>query len=119
MDVLIPVVLAGAQTVGVNKARFQMPFNGEIITVTGACGTAPTGAALIYDCNVAGATVFTTQSRRPTFDVGESIIDVDEVNRVAESGLFVYGALVTIDCDQIGSSVAGSDVTLLIHLQRR
>lgn len=119
MDVLVPVVLAGTQTAAANKFRMKAPFRGEFLTATVAAATAPTGAALIYDVNIEGTTAFTTQSRRPTLDVSETEIDDSEMNTVAENGAFNLGDLITVDCDQIGSSVAGADVVIMLHLQRR
>lgn len=118
-DVLIPIVLAGNQTAAANKFRMIAPFSGEIVGVTVVAGTAPTDAALIYDVNVEGTTIFTTQSRRPTLDATETEIDYAEMVVVPEAGEFEIGNLITVDCDQIGSTIAGADVTVLLHLQRR
>jgi hypothetical protein len=45
---------------------------GEDLTVTGvraSVGTAPTGATLIVDVNLAGTTIFTTQASRPAIAI--------------------------------------------------
>ena len=75
-------------------------------------GTAPTGAEIIIDVNKNGTTLFTTQSARTTVVAGDydsGAEDVPDVVAVAA------GQYLTVDIDQVGSSVAGSDLTVLIR----
>jgi len=73
--------------------------------------TAPTGASLIFDVNKNGTTVFGTQSNRPTIAASGT---------TATSGApsvttFAKNDAVTIDTDQIGSSVAGADAMIWLR----
>ena len=95
----------GALTAAVNQARATMPAAGQIIDVRASVGVAPTGASAIWDVNKNGTTIFTTQSARPTIPISAfaSPVAVPAVKNVAA------GDVLVLDCDQIGSTVAGTD----------
>ncbi len=70
--------------------------------------TAPTGASLIVDVNKGGTTIFTTQGNRP--EIAASGTDDDsgapDVTALSE------GDVLSVDIDQVGLTVAGSDLTV-------
>ena len=108
--VVLPV--AGAQTVGADKIGFVMPEAGDLRTVHAYLGTVNTGATFIVDVNKNGTTVFTTQTRRPTIAAGAA-------TKSAESGVIEVTSLakgdrVTVDVDQVGSTVAGTNLSVTI-----
>jgi len=80
--------------------------------------TAPTGSALTVDVNKAGVTIFTDQGKRPSIAAGATQDDSDtpDVTALAEGDKDVTalaeGDKVTVDIDQIGSGVAGADLTV-------
>lgn len=67
---------------------------------------APTGQAARFDLNKNGVTVFTTQANRPTIAIGAvtsgKVSNLDIVT-------LADGDYLTLDVDQVGSTVAGSD----------
>jgi len=71
--------------------------------------TAPTGAALIIDINDNGTTIFST---RPEIDAGST---TEDNNHVISDSAIAAGAELTMDIDQVGSTVAGEDLTVLLH----
>lgn len=77
-----------------------------------AAGTAPTGADLIVDVNKNGTTIFSTQANRPTIAAGTNggVSDTPDVTTLAD------GDYLTVDIDQVGSTIAGSDVTVGVLL---
>ena len=82
-----------------------------IIDAAAVVDTAPTDASLIVDVHLNGTTIFTTQGNRPTIvttatDSGLAIPDV-----TAASG----GDVLTVDIDQIGSTVAGADLAVVVR----
>lgn len=85
---------------------------GRTLTLVGAwvaANTAPTGATIIADVNKNGTTVFTTQGNRPTVAIsgnGGGISATPDVTSLAD------GDYLTVDIDQVGSTVAGSNVTI-------
>ena len=71
--------------------------------------TAPTGAALIVDINDGGTTVFTT---KPEIDISGT---TEDNNHAFSDTALAAGTELTLDIDQVGSTVAGSDLTVLLH----
>jgi hypothetical protein len=83
-------------------------------SVTASVGTAPTGASVIIDVNKGGTTIYTTQANRPTIAVSTNTIDdttAPNVTTVADN------EYLTIDIDQVGSTVAGADLTVQVMLR--
>jgi hypothetical protein len=72
--------------------------------------TAPTGAAIIVDVNENGTTIFSTQGNRPqiaaTANTGNTT--------TFDDASWANGNYLTIDVDQVGSTVAGSNLTVTI-----
>lgn len=82
-----------------------------IAKVRASVVTAPTGSALIVDVNKNGTTIFTTQSARPTIAASSTTATgTPAVTTLAD------GDYVTVDVDQVGSLVAGSDLTVQVTL---
>lgn len=75
-----------------------------------AVDTAPTGAALTIDVNKNGTTMYTTQANRPTIAIdGTSATATDpDVTSIA------VGDKISIDIDQIGSTVAGANLAVTV-----
>jgi hypothetical protein len=78
-----------------------------INSVRASVGTAPTGASVIVDINVDGITIFTTQSNRPT--IAASGFTSGKVTNMDVTTI-ANGSYITVDIDQIGSVIAGSDL---------
>lgn len=102
---------AGAQTVGVNRYRWVAPGRGKIVDVKTNLHIAPSGASFIVDVNINGTTIYTNQSNRPTIPINGFTASggVQGVRQVAEN------QTVSVDVDQIGSSVAGSELSVTIQ----
>ena len=101
--------VVGTLTTGNDKAPTLLaPCALTIDKVKVVVKTAPTGAALIIDVNKGGTTIFTTQGSRPSIAIGDTVDDSDtpDVTALAE------GDKLTIDIDQIGSTIAGADLTV-------
>jgi hypothetical protein len=84
-----------------------------IAAVRASAGTAPSGADIVTDVNKNGVTIFTTQANRPRVLAGSNtsgkIINMDVVS-------LGDGEYLTVDVDQVGSGVAGADLTVQIWL---
>lgn len=101
----------GDATTGPGSFRFPMPTSATISGVAATADTAPTGAALIFDVNKNGTTIFTTQANRPTILAGanqSTEFAVPDVTSVATNDL------ITVDIDQIGSTEPGANVVVVI-----
>lgn len=102
----------GTLATGTGTIPFRVPVAMTIQHVRLACGTAPTGAAILVDVNKGGTTIFTTQANRPTIATSatsETATTAPDVTSLAA------GDKLTVDIDQIGSSVTGSDLTITVY----
>jgi hypothetical protein len=103
----------GALTVATSVAEYwQTPAKCIIDEVRVHVGTAPTGAAILVDVNAGGTTIFTTQSNRPSIAAATT----DATSGTADGGTSIAkNASLTIDVDQVGSTVAGSDLVVFVR----
>jgi hypothetical protein len=110
-----PFSLAGAVTTGAGVLRF--PVKGgtfQIQTVAAMVGTAPTGASLIVDVNKNGTSIYGTQANRPTIAASANAATVGAHTATTVTD----GDYITVDVDQVGSTVAGSNLVVVIRMQR-
>ena len=92
-------------TVGTNKLTFRMPFAMNLTEVKASVGTAPTGANLVVDINEGGTTILSTKL---SIDAGEETSETAATPAVISDASLAEDAEITIDIDQIGSTVAGA-----------
>jgi hypothetical protein len=101
----------GAMTTGVGGSDGRIwnlsGVTRTLINVGIALGTAPTGAAFIADLNKNGTTIFTTQGNRPSIAAAANYA----ASGTPDVTTWAHGDYITLDRDQIGSTVAGSDLT--------
>lgn len=102
---------SGALTVKTGVGRYPAFVSGTIVGIRATINTAPTGASVIVDVNKNGTTMYSTQANRPTIAVSTNSVNATLPNTTT----FVAGDYVTVDCDQIGSTVAGSDLVVVIR----
>lgn len=87
----------------------------RIVGVWVTAGIQPTGAAIIVDVNLNGTTIFTTQANRPTVPAasnGGAISATPNVTALAP------GDVLTVDIDQIGSTIAGGNISVGIVVDK-
>jgi hypothetical protein len=104
---------AGTLTVAVGAGKFYVPRAATILGVAMAVGTVPTGTTILCDVNKNGTTVFTTQGNRPSIAISASKVAVMAVPDVTA---LAAGDLLSVDVDQVGSSFAGADLTVVVLL---
>jgi hypothetical protein len=99
---------------GTHRLYNDSGANWTIVGIRASVGTAPAGASILVDVNINGTTIFTTQANRPAIAAAANTsgkvtnMDVTTVTN---------GQYLTIDVDQIGSSTAGSDLTVQVEVQ--
>lgn len=105
--------LAGNAVAATGFPIFVAPYDCKIIDVRAKVKTAPTGATLIADVNKNGTTVFTTQANRPTIAISAtaSSTTLPDVRNL------VAGDVITVDVDQIGSTVAGAELLVQVTVE--
>ena len=112
---LLPYSYTGSLAVSVGTFRLynDMGATWTISGVRASVGVAPVGSSIIVDINKNGTTIFTTQANRPAIaaaaNTSGNVTNMD-VTTVAA------GEYLTIDIDQIGSTTAGSDLTVQIEV---
>jgi len=102
-------VTTGAEKTG----RIYIPFAGTIKKALIYSKTGPTGSGIIVDINKNGTTIWSTQGNRVTI--------ADAANSGTQTSFdvttFADGDYFTFDIDQIGSSIAGADVSVHLYIQ--
>lgn len=102
-------------TLVTGTGALRLPIN-RACTLLGArlmVGTAPTGASIKCDVNKNGTTIFTTQGNRPTIAISgtdSGAVTAPDVTTAAA------GDYITIDVDQVGSTIAGSNLVAIIDV---
>jgi hypothetical protein len=106
------LTVAGDLTVDPGVLRIYN-ITGRALTISKvhlAVNTAPTGATVIVDVHENGTTIFTTQGNRPVISISAftgSSTTIDDPS-------WADGNYLQADVDQIGSTVAGADLTITI-----
>lgn len=104
--------ILGTLEAGVGVQKFYNDTGQPLLirAVRVSLGTAPTGADAIFDVNINGASIFTS-GNRPRVTAGNT---TSGKNTSIASTAWPDGQALTFDVDQIGSSVAGADLTVQI-----
>ncbi|MCE2693984.1 MAG: hypothetical protein LW645_06915, partial [Verrucomicrobiaceae bacterium] len=93
-----------ALTAGTTKLTFRMPCAMTVTSVRASVGTAPTGSTLIVDINENGTSILSTKL---SIDVTEKTSTTAAVPAVISDSALADDSEITIDIDQIGSTIAG------------
>lgn len=104
--------VAGTQVTGTNfSARYVAPQALTIVKCWLIVRTAPTGAAILIDINKNGSTIWSTQGNRATIAAGATTGNTTTFNTTA----LAAGDYLDLDIDQVGSTVAGADLTVVLE----
>jgi len=100
-----------AVSVGTSKVTFRMPFSMTVTEVRAMAVTAPTGAAIIVDINESGTSILSTKL---TIDVGTKTSVAAGTPAVISDAALADDAEISVDFDQVGSTIAGSGIKVII-----
>ena len=100
-----------ALTTGVAKVTFRMPYAFTLSAVRASLTTAATGANLIVDINEGGASILSTKL---SIDATELTSTTATTPVVISDANLADDAQMTIDIDQIGSTVAGAGLKVYL-----
>lgn len=104
--------MSGALSVAAGGLGFRAPIALELQHVRMSVSTAPTGASILVDVNKNGVSMFTTQANRPAIAAGaytETATTAPDIVSIAA------GDRITVDIDQVGSTVAGSNLVVVAY----
>lgn len=110
----IPVAVSDettALTTGVAKVTFRMPYSFTLTGVRASVTTAPTGSTLVVDINESGASILSTKL---SIDAGEKTSTTAVAPPVISDSALADDAEITIDIDQIGSTIAGAGLKVYL-----
>jgi hypothetical protein len=100
---------------GTNRVSFRMPYAGTLLAVKAAVKTAPTGSTLIVDINEAGTSVLGTKL---SIDASEKTsVTAASAATITDSAL-ADDAEITIDIDQVGSTIQGVGLKVSLLVRR-
>jgi hypothetical protein len=104
--------ITGTLTTGTNLTNAHIIIGAQTVTKAYAyVKTAPTAADLIIDINLNGTSIWaTTQANRLTVSAGDTEATQTSFDTTALSDEDV----ITVDIDQVGSSVSGADLTIVL-----
>ena len=104
-----------ALTTGTGKIKFRMPFAATLLAVKASVNTAPTDSTLIVDINEAGTSVLGTKL---SIDAGELTSTTAASPATITDSSLADDAEISIDIDQIGSTVAGAGLKVSMFVRR-
>jgi hypothetical protein len=100
-----------AITAGTGKVTFRMPYAFTVSAVRASVTTAPTGATIIIDINESGTTILSTKL---SIDASEKTSTTAATAAVISDSSLADDAEITIDFDQVGSTIAGAGVKVYL-----
>jgi hypothetical protein len=102
--------------VGTSAVSFQMPnFATTLTDVSVNVVTAPTGSTAIFDINEAGVSVLSTKI---SIDAGEKTSEDAATPPVISDSSIAANAIMTVDIDQVGSTITGAGGKVWIYFTR-
>ena len=111
----IPFSAQGALTARTGKSFVKMLGSGLIVAVDGWLDTVPTGATTFKaDVNLNATTIYGSQANRPIWvaSANEPTVGAHSVTTYSD------GDRLSVDIDEVGSTIAGSDLTMTVWCLR-
>lgn len=100
-----------AITTGTAKTTFRMPWAMTLTAVRASVTTAPTGSTIIVDINEGGTTILSTKL---SIDASEKTSTTAASAAVISDAALADDAEITVDFDQVGSTIAGAGVKVYL-----
>ncbi len=97
--------------VATGVVTFRMPYAFTVTEVRASATTAPTGATITVDINESGSSILSTKL---TIDATEKTSETAATAAVISDSALADDAEITIDIDQVGSTLAGAGLKVYI-----
>jgi hypothetical protein len=110
---VIPFARDYELVVAQGRQPYRFPFVATLVGVSAYMGVPCQGSPTVLDVNVDGVSIFANQANRPQIPV-----DTGDLPEITLNIPIVPGNRVTIDIDDIGSTLAGEDLTVFIRYER-
>ena len=98
-------------TTGTAKSTFRMPYAFTLSAVRASVTTAPTGSTIIVNIKESGTTIL---SSRITIDATEKTSVTAAAQPVISDTALADDSEITVDIDQVGSTVAGTGLKITL-----
>lgn len=102
---------ATAITTGTAKVTFRMPYAFTLTGVRASVNTAPTGSTILIDINESGTTILSTKLM---IDATEKTSTTATTPAVISDASLADDAEITVDFDQVGSTISGKGVKIAL-----
>ncbi len=96
---------------GTGKVTFRMPYAFTVTAVRASVTTAPTGSTILIDINESGTTILSTKLM---IDASEKTSTTAATPAVISDASLADDAEMTVDFDQVGSTIAGAGVKVYL-----
>jgi len=106
---------SAALAVATGVTTVRMPFDAVLTGVRASVTTAPTGANLIVDINQEGNSILSTKL---SIDAGEKTSETAATAAVLWTNFLGNDKEITVDVDQVGSTVAGTGLKIKLYVTR-
>ena len=110
---VIPFAYDYSLSPSAGKQPYRFPFAATLLGVSGCLGTAASGSPVVIDINVNGVTIIANQANRPSFAPG-----VTDLPEIALNVPIVTSDRLTIDLDDVGSTLSGEDLTIFVRYEK-
>lgn len=107
---------SGTLTVTTGTQRLPVDGTCTIVGTRLTVGTAPVGASIIIDVKKNGSTIYTTQANRPAIAAGQN---AGGPGATPDITALSAGDYLSVDIAQVGSSTAGSDLTVAVIVTKQ
>ena len=105
----------GELTVATGVKRYRFPYDCVILGISATLGTAPMGDDVIVDILVNGDSLFPTPGDRIVVPDGSD--EFPEDPRLPEIPVY-EGNFLTMNVEQVGSTIRGADLLVLVRYRR-
>ena len=111
---LIRLESGGVLTVGANKDRMSLPFNGEFVNASAAVSVASVTTNVVIDLLKNGVSIYTTVANRPRVVAGSVASAAANLLR-PDVFKFVPGDVLSLSIISVGPVTAGSDLVVSVQ----
>ena len=113
VEAIYPLGRSGPLTVAAGRAFIPVLGDSRILEIAVGVGLAPQGGPLVVDIKRDGVSIFPDPGDRPTIAAGEQVAVMG-----AFTATLLAGDRLTVDVVRVGDSIPGSDLTIVIRMQR-
>ena len=113
VEAIYPLGRSGPLTVAQGRASLPVMDDGIIAGIAVTVGLAPQGGPLVVDIKRNGVSIFANDDDRPTIAAGTDLAVIGTYDTA-----LAQGDRLTVDVVRVGDTIAGSELTVVLRVQR-